>query len=343
MPNQALKRSFVSALLGLFIAVPASALASAAPAFAEGDGCCQVSVDNMPGRFSSGGDPERFTLRVMNRTQETVRYFDVSFVLQASGLVGDLVHLQRQRVSGGSHSVGTFTLRGVHSGVVTANDQIDLATVLPPGREVNVEYLLSFNKKTPSSPLTLSVQVHPSRSNVGLSSAGPYQSMIVATGQPIQTQAQPSATTAASDAPTAADATGVVAAPTDQPSLDSTSSGGTSLLWLAYTVGALLILSGGVIGALLLRRGSHPVENNWHKPKRHSHPTSPTPPLGSHAFSQANYEMPAQTGSDGSPTQVVPTVNYRAVRHAAPTRQFPVLQDPFADQDQTWTDPGAGR
>ncbi len=113
-------------LLGVLIAAPAAVLTASSAAFADGDRCCQVSVDNMPAQFQSGGDPQPFTLHVVNQTQQSLRNLNVSFVLQADGLVGDLVHLQRQRVLGGPHNVGTFTQHGVHSGVVTANDQIDL-------------------------------------------------------------------------------------------------------------------------------------------------------------------------------------------------------------------------
>lgn len=302
MPRKPFNRSMVTTLLGLLIAVPAPVLAVAWPAFAGGDRCCQVSIDNMPGQFHGGGDPKPFTLHVVNQTQETLRYLNVSFVLQANGLVGDLVHLQRQRVLGGPHSVGTFTLHGVQNGVVTANDQIDFGMLaLPPGDGVNIQYQLSFNKKIPSTGLTLSVQVQPKRSDGGVSSAGPYQSTIVAAGQSTQTQPDPTPTptpgATASDTPTAADATDVGAAPTDPSSLvvgSSSSGGGGSVMWLAYTIGALLLLSGiGVIGTLLWRRGPHEVETDWDEPQRYGQPTYPTQPLGVYA--------PTQIADDGMP------------------------------------------
>ena len=302
MPRERFDRSMVTTRLGLLIAVLAPVLAVASPAFAVGDRCCQVSIDNMPGQFCGGGDPKPFTLHVVNQTQENLRYLNVSFFLQANGLVGDLVHLQRQRVLGGPHSVGTFTLHGVQSGVVTANDQIDFGTLaLPPGDGVNIQYQLSFNKKMPSTGLTLSVQVQPKRSDGGVSSAGPYQSTIVAAGQPTQTQPDPTPTptrsATASDTPTAADATDVGAAPTDQSSLmvdSSSSGGGGSLMWLAYTIGALLMLSGiGAIGTLLWRRRSHEVETDWDEPQRYGQPTYRTQPLGVYA--------PTQIADDGMP------------------------------------------
>lgn len=302
MPRKPFNRSMATILLGLLIAVPAPVLAVASPAFAGGDRCCQVSIDNMPGQFHGGGDPEPFTLHVVNQTQETLRYLNVSFVLQANGLVGDLVHLQRQRVLGGPHSVGTFTLHGVQNGVVTANDQIDFGMLaLPPGDGVNIQYQLSFNKKMPSTGLTLSVQVQPKRSDGGVSSAGPYQSTIVAAGQSTRTQPDPTPTptpsATASNMPTAADATDVEAAPTDQSSLiagSSSSRGGGSVMWLAYTIGALLLLSGiGVIGALLWRRGPHEVETDWDEPQRYGQPTDPTQALGVY--------VPTRIADDGMP------------------------------------------
>jgi hypothetical protein len=279
-----------------------------------------VSIDSMPGQFQSGGTAQPFTLRVVNQTQQTLRYLNVSFVLQANGLVGDLVHLQRQRVLGGLHGVGTFTQHGVHSGVVTANDQIDFgAQALPPDGGVNIEYRLSFSKKMPGTELTLSVQVQPKRIDGGISSAGPYQSAIVTAGQPTQTQPDPAPTpnpnAAASDTPAAAGTTGVGAASTDQPSLidGAPSSGdGSPLMWLAYTIGALLVLGGiAVIGTLLWRRGPNGVENLGNEPQQFGderpqepftaqrilgQPTHPTQLLGRHTPTRvAEYGMPPET------------------------------------------------
>lgn len=361
MPRRLVNRSMVTTLLGLLIAVPATVLTVAStavltvasPAFAGGDRCCQVSIDNMPGQFRGGGDPQPFTLQVVNQTQETLRYLNVSFVLQANGLVGDLVHLQRQRVLGGPHSVGTFTQHGVQSGVVTADDQIDVGMpALPPGGGVNIQYQLTFNRKMPSTRLALSVQVQPKRSDGGVSSAGPYQSTIVAAGQSIQTQPDPtptpSPTAPASDTPTAADATNVGAAPTDRSSLiggSSSSGGGGSLMWLAYTIGALLLLGGiGVIGMLLWRRGPQRVESDGDEPQQYGQPTYPTQPLGGHPPTQiTDYGMPRQASGHAASTRVARAVYSVPGHHAAPTAQFPVPQDPFAHPDQTWVDPAAGR
>ena len=39
------------------------------------------------------------------------------------------------------------------------------------------------------------------------------------------------------------------------------------MTWLAYTIGALLLIGGvGVIGTLLWRRGPQPVETEWKRP-----------------------------------------------------------------------------
>jgi hypothetical protein len=288
----------------------------------------------MPGQFPSGGEPTPFILHVANQTQETLRYLNVSFILQANGLVGDLVHLQRQRVLGGPHNVGTFTQHGVHSGVVTADDQIDLATLaLPPGGDMTIQYQLSFSRKMPSTGLTLAVQVQPKRSDKGGgSTAGPYQSTIVAAGQPIQITPNPTPTPTATttDTPAASDPAGAAAAPTEQSSIiGDSSSGGGSLMWLAYTVGALLLLGGvGVVGTLLWLRGPHRAEiDEDGPPQRYGRPTDPPHPLGGHA----------------AQTRVVPPVYGASVRHAAPTAEFPIPQDPFADPDQTWVDPPSGR
>jgi hypothetical protein len=340
----------VATLLGLLLAVLAAVLTVASPAFADGDRCCRVGIGDMPAQFYGGGDPGPFTVHVVNQTQDTLRYLNVSFVLQANGLVGDLVHLQRQRFLGGLHNVGTFTQRGVHDGVVRANDQIDLGTLaLPSGGGVNIRYQLSFNKKMPSAALSLSVQVQPKRSDGGVSSAGPYHSTIVAFGQPTQTQPAPTPTPSAtaSDTPTAADSTGVGAAPTDQSSLaggNSSSGGGGSLMWVAYTIGALLVLGGiAVIGTLRWQRGPNGVESDGDE-QQYGQPTYPTQPFGGPAPTRfADYGGPTQTSGHAGQTRMVPSVYGTPDPHPAPTAQFPAPQDPFANSDQTWVDPSAGR
>jgi hypothetical protein len=321
-------RSVVTALFGPLIAMPATVLTLASPAFAEGDGCCQVSIDDLPAQFPGGGDPTPFTVHVINQSQEILHYLDVSFLLLADGLVGDLVHLQRQRTTGGPHDVGTFTQHGVHSGAVTATEQIDFGVLaLPPGGALNITYQLSFSKKLPSTALTLSMQVQPRQDRRGVSSAGPYQSSIVAAGQPTQTQ--PASTPTVSDSPASADGT----APIDESPLAGagSSGGGGSLVWLAYTIGALLLLGGiGVIATLVWRRGPQDVETDRHEPQQYGQPAYP------HAPTQvAGHEVPRQAarpGEYGTPGL-----------HTAPTAQYPIPQGPHADPDQTWVDPAAGR
>jgi hypothetical protein len=256
MPNRSATRGIRAILLGLVIAGPAAALPVAAPAFAAGGPCCQVSIGDLPGQFPAGGVSEPFTLHVVNRQREPLRLLTVSFVLEADGLVGDLVHLQRLRAVGGPHNVGTFTQHGVHGGVVTASEQLDLGTLAPPpGGGVDLRYQLLFNKKLPGSRLGLSVQVQPGRSHDGIGSAGPYLSTIVAAGQPTaQPSTAPPAT--AADTPAPSYPTDAAVAPAGQGVPGGGSSGGGSLVWLAYTIGALLLLGGvGLFGTLLWRRG----------------------------------------------------------------------------------------
>jgi hypothetical protein len=296
MRRKRFRRSVLAVLFGLLIAVPATVFTVTSPAFAKADGCCQVSIDNLPTQFP-GGATTPFTVRMVNQSQERLRYLDVSFLLQADGLVGDLVHLQRLRTAADPHNVGTFTQRGVHSGAVTAAEQIDLgAPALPPGGGVNLTYQLSFSKKLPSTALTLSMQVQPRRDGGGVSTAGPYQSSIVAAGQPIQTQ--PASTSSqspiASDSPASTDDL----APVYQSPLAGagSSSGGDSLAWLTYTIGALLLLGGiAMIGLLVSRRGPQRVDTGDDEPQEYGQPA------------------------------------------------YPIPQDPYAGQDQTWLDQGAGR
>jgi hypothetical protein len=291
MRRKRFRRSVLAVLFGLLIAVPATVFTVKSPALAKAGGCCQVSIDNLPTQFP-GGATTPFTVHMVNQSQESLRYLDVSFLLRADGLVGDAVHLQRLRTAADPHNVGTFTQRGVHSGAVTAAEQIDLgAPALPPGGGVNLTYQLSFSKKLPSTALTLSMQVQPRRDGGGVSTAGPYQSSIVAAGQPIQTQ--PASTSSqspiASDSPASTDDI----APVGQSPLAgaSSSSGGGSLAWLTYTIGALLLLGGiAMIGMLVSRRGPQRVETGDDEPREYGQPTYPIP--------QDPYAGPDQTRLD---------------------------------------------
>ncbi|MFC5001599.1 hypothetical protein ACFPIJ_27655 [Dactylosporangium cerinum] len=312
----------------MLIVVPATVLAVASSAFAEGERCCQVSIDDLPAQFPGGGDPTPFTVHLVNQSQEVLRYVDVSFLIQAEGLVGDLVDLQRQRTPGGPRDVGTFTQRGAHSGAVTATEQIDFgALALQPGGELNITYQLSFSKKLPSAALTLSMQVQPRRDRRGVTSAGPYRSSIVAAGQ--QTPTQPASTPTVSDFPATTDGT----APIDQSPLSGAGSpgGGGSMIWLAYTIGALLLLGGiGVIGTLVWRRGPQRVQTDQDEPQQHgelAYPHAPTQVIGHEVSRQAGHP-----GVYGTPSA-----------HMAPTAQYPIAQNPYADPDQARADPAGGR
>src|SRR5215475_7243091 len=219
MPTIPLGRGVLAMLVCLLVAVPITVMSAASPASAA-DACCQVSVTNMPGQFSAGGGQQSFTLHVVNRTDVNLRYLNITFLIQANGLVGDLVHLQRLRESGDSHSVGTFTQRDAgQSGTVSARDQVDLAKqTMQPGGAANIPYQLAFSKKVPGGPLSLSVQVEMRRSQSGASSAGPYQSTILAAGQPIQASPTPTPTPAASETSAPAASNAVPAGPSDQQS-----------------------------------------------------------------------------------------------------------------------------
>jgi hypothetical protein len=382
MPRKLSNRSMVATLLGLLIAVPAAVLTLAAPASAANGPCCQVAINNMPGQFQAGGDPKSFTMHVVNRTNSSIRYINATFTFRANGLSSNEIHLQRQRVAGGPRSIGTRN----RNGQVTANDQIDLLA-LPPGAGINIQYTLSFTQKAPGAGLSLSVEVQQRRGDSGPANAGPYQSRIVAFGAPKTSAptkaAAPSPSPTISDTPASTDATddGV---PTDQSTLlggDSGSdSGGGSLMWIAYTLGALLLLGGiGVIGTMLYRRGPRAVETEWNEhgqpgyqetayqepyqePPHQGGGYAPTQVADYGAATQVAGYGPAQGGHYGAPTQAMPaqsaptrvTPATRGVpgRHAAPTQrpaaddpyaQDPYSQEPYADGSQTWFDPDAGR
>ena len=343
MPRKLSNRSMVATLLGLLIAVPAAVLTMATPASADNAQCCQAAITNMPGQFQAGGDPKPFTLRIVNRMNDSLRYVNATFTLQANGLSANQVHLQRQRVLGGPRSIGA---RNQH-GQITANDSIDLgALALPPGGSVSIQYKLSFGQKAPGSRLSISVRVQPRRSDASSVNAGPYASTILAYGvatKPTPTHAAtPSPTPSLSDTPTAAD-TDAGAIPTgDSTVLGGDSPGGNgSLMWLVYTIGALLLLGGiGVIGTMLYRRGPRGVETDWDDQGQPQYGQPTYPGTGGYAptqvagFGVPTPAMPAQAAT----TSVMPASYGPPGRHSAPTSQYPAPQDPYSQADQTWVD-----
>lgn len=353
MPTIPLGRGVLAMLLCLLVAIPITVMSAASPASAA-DGCCLVSITNMPGQFPVGGQQQPFTLHVVNRTDANLRYLNVTFLIQANGLVGDLVHLQRLRADGGPHSVGTFTQRGVHEGAVTAHDQVDLGKQgLRPGGAANIPYQLAFSKKVPGGALSLSVQVEMRRDRSGVSSAGPYQSTILAAGQQIQASPTPTPTPTAVATPTPSNA---LAGPTDQQPLagSGSSGGGGSLTWLAYTLGALLLLGGiALIGTLAWRRGPRGVDVDDDGSQPYGQPAYPPQPYGGSPTAVVDYgAQPWAAGdtaptriapSHAAPTRVTPSVIPSTGRHAAATNPYPSPSDPFADPDQTRIDPGGNR
>jgi hypothetical protein len=316
-------RGVVAALFGLLITLPATAPAPASAA-SYAAACCKVSIDSLPEQFSAGAEPAPFAVQLTNQTREPLRYLDVTFSLKAEGLVGDLVDMQRQRPTGGPRDVRTSTQRGVRSGAVTATETVDFGTqALPPGGSLTVTYLLAFSKKAQGAALSLSIQVKPRRGDDGVGSAGPYRSEILAVGQPLPTPSEPSPTV---EEPSAS--SGGAAPLGRSPAADSSDD---PMVWLTYTLGGLLLLGGiGLIGTLI-----------WRGRQRDDADEDEPVQLGQHAYPQA-------AGYD-APTQIIKPVLYgtpggdNPPPTPYPTSQYPVPQDPYADSEQTWIDPPAGR
>jgi hypothetical protein len=393
MPRKLFNRSMVATLLGLLIAVPAAVLTFASPATADDPPCCQVSLGGVPGQFQAGGGAKSFTMHVVNRTGQPMRYLNAAFVFHSNGLNANQVHLQRQRLAGGWRDVGARN-RG---GDVTATDQVDLG-ILRPGGDVNIQYQLAFGQKAPASGLSIAVQVQPRKGDGGPASAGPYQSTILAYAQkPTPTPTKETASSSPSDTPAASD-TGTddgFATATEQTTLlGSTGDGsGGGSMWLVYTIGALLLLGGvGVIGWMLYRRNRE-AEPEWedeqagydqqgydqqgygqqgYDQQGYGQPPYDQPPYDQPAYRGAGYEpnvagydaaAPTQAAGYGPPappapyspptqamppanqtTRVTPAAHNQGGRHAAPpAQQHPMPQDPYAEVDQTWFDPHAGR
>jgi hypothetical protein len=167
---------------------------------------------------------------------------------------------------------------GQRDGAVTATDgRLRFGQPIQPNGSTNLQYQLSFASKAAPTQVQLGVTIsgraggHGFGQSTELASAGAQFSLVGAAPRPAPKPTPtptPTPTEAASTpASTPASAVGINTGPGGPPitPADAASKSGTSsLVWLAYIIGALLLLGGiGAIGTLLWRRGPDTIETEW--------------------------------------------------------------------------------
>jgi hypothetical protein len=343
-----------TAAIGLGVVIPVAAVASpavAAPlagvtspdavqALALAPDCCQASIQGLPSRFVVGAGPRQFSVVFHNTSQQSFVSLQVTLTFAGNGLQANQINLQRRSQSGNWRDMNVSQ----RNGTISATDgSIRIGQPLPPNGSATFQYQLSFDSSAQPSHVQLGVMVNGRASGRGfdmteLASTGAQFTVATNAPPPKPTpKATPTPTsTQASAAPsTPQSAAGGVdtgpGGPPVTPADASNSSGGSPLIWIAYIIGALLLLGGiAAIGTLLWRRGPDHDEPDWEDdgtafqpagngvyPVASSYPTQPlpAPPPASYGPPPADpYGGPPPADPYGPPTTTYapPTEPYGA-------------------------------
>jgi hypothetical protein len=357
MPRRAIARAVSAAMIGLGAVIPALVLsapaATAAPALAASrlaaplraapllaaNDCCQASIGGLPGKFVIGAGPSQFAVSFTNSGQQPISSLAVTFTFNGNGLDANRITMKRQAQNGSWQSMNV----GRHNGSISATDNhFRFGQPIPPNGSTNLQYQLSFDSKAAPAQVQLGVTVNGRLAGRGfgqsteLAATGAGFGVVTAapapkptskpTPKPTPTQA---ASTPASTAPSAAAVDTGPGGPPITPADAASNSGTSSWVWLAYILGALLLLGGiAAIGTLLWRRGPDTSDTDWDDDGTALHPgggvaTYPTTTM------YPTQPLPAQS----YPAQPLPTQSYPAQPYppqsTLPQSTLPPPQDPY--------------
>jgi hypothetical protein len=274
MPRRAVVRTMLTTAIGL------GALVAAAPAAQADDPCCQVSLDGVPGQLTSGGPAGGFTTTFANNGTQAISSLQLTFAFSGGDqLRGNNIDFERQGATGNWQRLSV----GRHNGTLSVTDnRFRFGQPLGPGSHTTFQYRIAFVNNAPSVNVAMGVVVSGRMGDVfgrgdnqQLAQAGPVQIVVTGAAPPPTPTPTPKPTHTATATPTPTvtdtaqalptDTTSVEAIPSENALPTSGSGDGTSgLMWLLYTVGALLLLAGiGVIGTMLWKRGPQIVETEW--------------------------------------------------------------------------------
>ncbi len=368
MLRRAIARAVSATVVGLGAAIPAIALAAPAasaapslaapqlaasqlatvqfamPLFAAGD-CCQASIGGLPGKFVAGAGADQFNVTFTNTSQQQISSLSVVFVFRGSALNAGQITMKRRAQNGSWQGVGVSD----RNGTVTATDgRLRFGQPIQPNGSTNLQYQLSFGSKAASTQVQLGVTIngraggHGFGQSTQLATTGAQFSVVAAAPPPAPKPTPtptPTPTEAASTpASTPQSAAGIDTGPGGPPvtPADAASKSGTSsLVWLAYIIGALLLLGGiAAIATLLWRRGPDTIETEpeWDEDGTALHPGGgaaaypapnayPTQPLPAQPYQSRPY--PPEPFPSQAPLPP-PRDPYSGGRHSAESgRQLP--------------------
>jgi hypothetical protein len=214
--------------------------------------------------------------------------------------------------------------------------------------QVTVDLRLSFTSKVSPQHVTMQMSlVRSGRSGGQLAASNQVQSSVgTIAPKPTPTPTpKPTPTATATATPTetqaSADSSNIAALPVGPTPTDGVKTGGSSLGWIFYIVGGLLLLVGiGVVGTMLWKRGPAAVPAGWPDPtgpyptRPHAdqgfpdqgYPDQAYPDQGYQAYpdvSQPDLGYPAHNQPlQNRPPQPPPTAAYPRPRHSAPTENY---------------------
>lgn len=297
MPRRAIIRTILATMIGLVLWAPASAASAANP-------CCHASVSGVPSQLTAGAQPQFFST-MMSYTapaQQQFRSLTAVFTFSGQSLSSGQIQLARIR-GGGWHSISVSRRNGVLTGI----DTFDLGSDQRAGGSITSQYRISFGSRTQSQDVqmrfTMAGRLNDGRHTVDmpqLDQAGPFRMTVTGAAAATSTKApapvvQPTPTpTEAPSGVQSSDGSPIVgAAPGDTLGTDAANASGGSGLWIAYMVGALLLIGGiGLIGTILWKRGGRGAEGgDWEDPY--------APTFGPPSYAQPGYTAP--TTAYGSP------------------------------------------
>jgi hypothetical protein len=345
MARRVTLRIMLATLIALAVWVPTSAATAADP-------CCSISLSGVPATFRAGAGAQGFSstmnVAASNIPQQGFRGVSAQFAVAGQNLVHGQFQLSWRRQNGGNNWHGaSFSSRTQNGAFIASFSPYQGIKVAGP---LTIDLRLSFNSNVSPQQVTMQMSlIRSGRSGGQLAASNQAQSSVVTNApKPTPTptpQPTPTVTATPTETQASADSSNIAALPVGPTPTDGVKTGGSSIGWIFYIVGGLLLLVGiGVIGTMLWKRGQGAVPAGWPDPNG-PHPTQPYANQGypDQNYPDQNYPeqgYPDQAYSDVSqpdlgypdqgypdqgypqPQQTPPTAAYPRPRHSAPTENY---------------------
>jgi len=322
-------------------AVPAAGAGTPVAALAAAD-CCQASIQGLPSRFTIGGQPSQFGVAFHNSSQDSIGSFMVLLSFSGNNLSGSQMTLKRLSQDGSWDTMRVSR----RNGMLSATDgRFRLGQPLPSGGSTTFSYQLSFDNQTRPTQVhfgvTISGRTGGDRGGDGfteLATAGAQFSVGSVAAPPQTPKATPSPTVASAPPSAAQSAPAENAGPGGPPVTPndaSNNSSGSSLIWIAYIVGALLLLGGiAAMGTLLWRRQPDTAESGFDEDGTAPHFGAAPPYQVASAY--PTQPLPAQPSPYGPPpSSYAPPAD----PYAGPPTTYAPPTEPYSQVPETYGRP----